>query len=120
MIPIVSYTRNYKTGGVRHPHRLKELKEMITREFDYTADRFDIEQPVQMATLRWSTLDENGHYHKHSLRMEHHSGEGFKAAKREALAIMGRDYPNATLKVRDSYRNGRFYAAFLIDACVNE
>lgn len=77
---------------------------MITREFDYTADGFDAEQPVQMATLR----------------MEHHNGDGFKAAKREALAIMGKDYPNATLKVRDSYRNGRFYAAFLIDAGVNE
>ena len=38
---------------------------MITREFDYTADGFDAEQPVQMATLHWSTLDENGHYHKH-------------------------------------------------------
>ena len=93
---------------------------MITREFDYTADGFDAEQPVQMATLHWSTLDENGHYHKHSLRMEHHNGGGFKAAKREALAIMGKDYPNATLKVRDSYRNGRFYAAFLIDAGDNE
>lgn len=33
---------------------------------------------------------------------------------------MGRDYPNATFKVRDSYRNGRFYAAFLIDVGVNE
>ena len=93
---------------------------MITREFDYTADEFDPEQPMQMATLRWSTLDENGHYHKHSLRMEHHNGDGFKAAKCEALAIMGKDHPNATLKVRDSYRNGRFYAAFLIDAGVNE
>lgn len=93
---------------------------MITREFDYTADGFDAEQPVQMATLRWSTLDENGHYHKHSLRMEHHNGDGFKAAKREALAIMGKDYPNATLKARDSYRNGKFYASFLIDAGDNE
>lgn len=93
---------------------------MITREFDYTADEFDAEQPVQMATLEWSTVDDNGYCHRHSLRMEHHNGDGFKAAKREALAIMGRDYLNATFKVRDSYRNGRFYASFLIDADVNE
>ena len=33
---------------------------------------------------------------------------------------MGKDYPNAMLKVRDSYRNGRFYAEFLIDASDNE
>ena len=26
MILLVSYTRNYKTGGVRHPHRLKETE----------------------------------------------------------------------------------------------
>jgi hypothetical protein len=89
---------------------------MITREFDYTADEFDPEQPMQMATLEWSTVDNDGYYHRHSLRMEHHSGDGFKAAKREALAIMGKDYPNATLKVSDSYRKGRCYAAFLIDA----
>lgn len=89
---------------------------MITREFDYTADKFDAEQPVQMATLEWSTVDNDGYCHCHSLRMEHHSGDGFKAAKREALAIMSKDYPNATLKVRDSYHNGRFCAAFLIDA----
>ncbi|WP_347029554.1 hypothetical protein [Bifidobacterium pseudocatenulatum] len=93
---------------------------MITREFDYTADEFDAEQPVQMATLDWNTVDNDGYYHHHSLRMEHHSGDGFKAAKREALAIMGKDYPNATLKVREPYHNGRFYAAFLIDASDNE
>lgn len=46
---------------------------MITREFDYTADEFDAEQPVQMATLEWSTVDDNGYYHRHSLRMEHNT-----------------------------------------------
>ena len=89
---------------------------MTTREFDYTADKFNAEQPVQMATLEWSTVDNNGYYHRHSLRMEHHSGDGFKAAKREALTVMSKDYPNATLKVRDSYRTGRCYASFLVDA----
>lgn len=106
IIPLVSYTCNHKTGGARHPHRLKELKEMITREFDYTADGFDAEQPVQMATLRWSTLDENGHYHKHSLRMEHHNGDGFKAAKREAFS--GR--PEGRSRPRRSRRKRRIPA----------
>lgn len=41
IIPLVSYTCNHKTGGTRHPHRLKELKEMITRECDsYRNGRF--------------------------------------------------------------------------------
>ena len=89
---------------------------MITREFDYTADEFNAGKPVQMATLEWSTVDENGYYHRNSLRMEHHSGDGFKAAKREALAIMREDYPNATCTMRSSYRKGRDYAVFIIDA----
>ena len=33
---------------------------MITYGFDYAADRFDSENPVQMATLEWSTVDEDG------------------------------------------------------------
>lgn len=89
---------------------------MITREFNYTADKFNAEQSVQMAALEWSTVDGEGYYHRHSLRMEHLGGDGFKAAKREALAIMGKDYPDATLKVRDFYRTGRCYASFLVDA----
>ena len=88
---------------------------MIAREFDYTADKFNAEQSVQMATLEWSTVDDDGYYHRHSLRLEHLSGDGFKAAKREALAIMGKDYPNATLKVRDFYRTGRCYVSFLVE-----
>ena len=89
---------------------------MITREFDYSADKFNAEHSVQMATLEWSTVDDDGYYHRHSLRLEHHSGDGFKAAKREALTIMGKDYPDATIKVRDFYRTGRCYASFLVDA----
>lgn len=89
---------------------------MTTREFDYTADEFDAEQPVRMATLRWSTMDGNSCYHHHSLRMEHHDEWGFTNAKNAALAIMGGDYPNAAFTVRDSYRKGTFYSAFLIDA----
>lgn len=92
---------------------------MITREFDYTADKFNADKPVQMATLEWSTVDEDGYYHRNSLRMEHHSGDGFKAAKREALAIMRKDYPNATCTMRSLYRlyrRGRDYAVFIIDA----
>ena len=37
---------------------------MITREFDYTADEFNADKPVQMATLEWSTVDENGYYYR--------------------------------------------------------
>ena len=95
---------------------LEGCETMITREFDYTADEFNAELPVQMATLEWSTVDDDGYYHRHSLRLEHLSGDGFKAVKREALTVMGKDYPNATFKVRDSYRNGRCYASFLVDA----
>lgn len=89
---------------------------MITREFDYTADEFNAAKPVQMATLEWSTVDEDGYCHRNSLRMEHHSGDGFKAVKREALAIMREDYPNATCTMRSFYRKGRDYAVFVIDA----
>lgn len=89
---------------------------MITREFDYTADKFNAEQSVQMATLEWSTVDDDGYYHRHSLRMEHFSGDGFKAAKHEALTIMSKDYPNATCTMRSSYRKGNDYAVFVIDA----
>ena len=89
---------------------------MITREFNYSADKFNAEQSVQMATLEWNTMGDDGYYHRHVLRMEHHSGDGFKAAKREALTIMSKDYPNASLKVRDFYRTGRCYASFLVDA----
>lgn len=32
---------------------------MNTREFDYTADRFDANAKTQMATLRWHTVEYN-------------------------------------------------------------
>ena len=40
MIPKVSYTVITRQEAIKHPHNLKET-EMNTREFDYTADRFD-------------------------------------------------------------------------------
>ena len=88
---------------------------MITYGFDYAADRFDSENPVQMATLEWSTVDEDGYYHLHSLRMEHHSGDGFKAAKRAAVAIVSKGHPDMTYKVRDCWRKGKVYASFNVD-----
>lgn len=88
---------------------------MITYGFDYAADRFDSENPVQMATLEWSTVDEDGYYHRHSLRMEHHSGDGFKAAKRAAVAIVSKGHPDMTYKVRDCWRKGKVYASFNVD-----
>lgn len=88
---------------------------MTTYVFDYAADRFDTEQPVQTATLEWSTVDGEGCYHRHSLCMEHHSGDGFKAAKRAALAVVGADYPGVVYRVRDCWRKGKVYASFLVD-----
>lgn len=85
---------------------------MITREFDYTADRFDANAATQMATLRWRTL-ENGVYVNHSLRMK---ADGLTAAEHKALEIMHNDYPAAKLTVRRSFHNGRFHSEFLIDA----
>lgn len=86
---------------------------MITKEFDYTADRFDAEIPQQMATLRWSVLEEDGCYHTRSLRMPH---DGLNAAERKALEVMRSAYPDAELSVRRVFHNGRFYSSFLVDA----
>ena len=72
---------------------------MITYGFDYAADRFDSENPVQMATLEWSTVDE----------------DGFKAAKRAAVAIVSKGHPDMTYKVRDCWRKGKVYASFNVD-----
>ena len=88
---------------------------MTTYVFDYAADRFDPEQPVQMATLEWRTVDDEGCYHRHSLCMEHHSGDGFKAAKQAAVAIVSKDRPDMVYKVRDCWRKGKVYASFLVD-----
>lgn len=85
---------------------------MNTREFDYTADRFDANAKTQMATLRWNTI-ENGAYVNHSLRMK---AGGLTAAEHKALEIMHNDYPSAKLTVRRSFHNGRFHSEFLIDA----
>ena len=85
---------------------------MNTREFDYTADRFDANAETQMATLRWHTI-ENDAYVNHSLRMK---ADGLTAAEHKALEIMHNDYPNAKLTVRRSFHNGRFHSEFLIDA----
>lgn len=49
---------------------------MITREFDYTADEFNADKPVQMATLEWSTVDENGYYHRHYWESEDYELNG--------------------------------------------
>lgn len=85
---------------------------MNTREFDYTTDRFNANTEIQMATLRWHTI-ENGVYVNHSLRMK---ADGLTAAEHKALEIMRNDYPAAKLTVRRSFRNGRFHSEFLIDA----
>lgn len=101
---------------VKENNRLWKVgKQMTAYVFDYAADLFDAEIPVQTATLEWDTVDDEGCYHRHSLSMPHCSGDGFKAAKRAALAIVSKDHPNATLKVRDFYRTGRCYASFLVD-----
>ena len=88
---------------------------MVTYVFDYAADRFDPEQPVQMATLEWSTVDGEGCYHRRSLCMEHHSGDGFKAAKQAAVAIVSKERPGMAYKVRDCWRKGKVYSSFLVD-----
>lgn len=85
---------------------------MNTREFDYTTDRFNANTEIQMATLRWHTI-ENGVYVNHSLRMK---ADDLTAAEHKALEIMHNDYPAAKLTVRRSFRNGRFHSEFLIDA----
>lgn len=85
---------------------------MNTREFDYTADRFDADAETQMATLRWHTI-EDGIYANHSLRMK---ADGPTAAEHKALEIMHNDYPAAKLTVRRSFHNGRFHSEFLVDA----
>lgn len=89
---------------------------MITREFDYIADKFDPDQSVQMATLKWSSVCSDGYYHLHSLRMEHHSGDGFEFARRIAFAIMDYEFSSSVCKMRTCYHNGNFYAVFVIDA----
>lgn len=101
---------------VKGNDRLERLEnKMTTYVFDYAADRFDAEQPVQTATLEWSTVDGEGCYHRHSLRMEHHAGDGFKAAKRAAVDIVSKDRPGMVCKVRDCWRKGKVYASFLVD-----
>jgi hypothetical protein len=42
-------------------------------------------------------------------------GDGFKAAKRAALAVVGADYPGVVYRVRDCWRRGKVYASFLVD-----
>ena len=91
------------------------VNKMTTYVFDYAADRFDAEKPMQTATLEWNTVDGDGRYHRHSLCMEHYSGDGFKAAKRAAVAIVSKDHPGAVYKVRDCWRKGKVYASFLVD-----
>ena len=91
---------------------------MIAREFTYTADRFDADVETQMATLEWFTTNANGSYEHHSLRMPH---DGISAGVNRALDVMREDYPGDNPKVRRPiYRNGRFYAQFVIDVNVDD
>lgn len=91
---------------------------MIAREFTYTADRFfDADDETQMATLEWFTTNANGSYKHHSLRMPH---DGISAGVNRALDVMREDYPGTNPTVRRPvYRNGRFYAQFVIDVNVD-
>lgn len=93
---------------------------MIAREFTYTADRFDADVETQMATLEWFTTKANGScgsYEHHSLRMPH---DGISAGVNRALDVMREDYPDTNPTVRRPiYRNGRFYAQFVIDVNVD-
>lgn len=97
-----------KTGGKRHA-----VPTVCFSGVSFCG--FDAEQPVQTATLEWSTVDGEGCYHRHSLRMEHHAGDGFKAAKRAAVDIVSKDRPGMVCKVRDCWRKGKVYASFLVD-----
>ena len=90
---------------------------MITREFEYTVSLSNKKQPVY-ARLYWGCSSKYGEYFHHTLLIDRIEGGGFDVAKREALAIMKKDYPNETFRVRNVFAScddNNFYLQFLVD-----
>ena len=91
---------------------------MITCDFEYMAVLSEREYPVS-DRLSWSCSDKYGEYSRHALLVDHVKRGVFNVAKEKALEIMKKDYPSATLRVRDVFAScvdNRFYLQFRVDA----
>ena len=91
---------------------------MISREFEYTVSLSSGEQSTY-ARLCWDCSNKYGEYLHHTLLIDHIESGAFNVASREALAVMQKDYPNTTFRVRDVFAScddNNFYLQFVVDA----